>query len=304
MSAAFALAIVAGLGLLWKIDRHTTGESEPRHEGVESSRDARAGSSGLKNTAASVPSTSGSAAHHGAFWASVGRLQPRDGRERMLLYVQVEHCRDFVLLGKAEAQRAFHREIADDTKRDVRAAAYMALKAQCDDLDGDRNALAKAAQLMREAAELGDAHAASVLLTTRWSELSLAQREVMAQYALQGVNPEALLRLASFASAHGGPSALAIADHDVSSPTHHFAWLLAACALGADCTAQSWRLLDLCAYRAACDAPNLDGAIAAISSPSSWRAIEQARDRILAAISARDFGSLGIDPARWELATR
>ena len=206
----------------------------------------------------------------------------------------IAECQDVGASSFDEVLRGFVANLAADASTATRIGAFRRLKEPCAGFS--RLDVRDIEPLLVDGARHGDLRAISQLLALDRLDPA-SDPMVVTTRLLDAGDPYIIVNVANFLFRNHGidvmvdGAVVAAADRDAVQ----MAWDLVACDYGSPCGAASPPVLNICAHDGLCDAETFEGLIGAhFGILASFERVQHFRHRILEALGARNYASLGI----------
>jgi hypothetical protein len=184
----------------------------------------------------------------------------------------------------------------DSPNAAARIAAFRRMKEPCAGFSGRTPSSAEIEQLFAAGARDGDVRALSQLLVTDRPEPGADPSATIARL-LDSRDPYVLGNIATYIFA-ANRMPVVIDGRRVDPPdldAAQFAWDLVACDHGLPCGPDGKAVLHICAHDGLCNAETFEDLVRAeFGILASFDRVQYFRNRILDALAARDYGSLGV----------
>ena len=205
-------------------------------------------------------------------------------------------CADVATKGLDALQREFEtRASAQPQLRAMQAKAFNKLKAPCATLYGRQISAEEIEGLEIEGARRGDPRALALGLALGRSDPPINPRQLAEQLLDKG-DPYAITDVATWLAQQTGRMTIMgapVANQDIV--TANLAWQLVACDYGRPCGPDSPAVLNACAFDGLCDKASYEDLIrSTLLNPQQYQRAIELRARIIAALQAKDYASLGI----------
>ena len=205
-------------------------------------------------------------------------------------------CMDMTNKGLEAMQKEFEAKASTVAELHTRQTeAFQKLKSPCAKFFGRQTTLEEIEELEAEGVRRGDPRAIARALALGKVDPKSNTHEIAGQALDQG-DPYVVADVATWLSQQAGR--MTIMGRPVASAdtvAANIAWQLVACDHGLPCGTDSSHVLSVCAFDGICGKTSYEDLVrTTILNAQQYLRAQELRARILAALQARDYGSLGI----------